>query len=70
LRVAPNLGALTTLEATAATPHGPVKVAYRVTGGKLNAVIERPADLPGTFEWDGKTYPLTGRVTRLEIGAR
>jgi hypothetical protein len=68
LRVAPVLGSLTSLDATAATPRGPVKVSYRVAGGKLVAVIERPAELPGEFVWRGKTYPLTLQRTRLSLG--
>jgi hypothetical protein len=70
LRVAPVLGSLTSLDATAATPHGPVKVSYRVTGGKLLAVIERPADLPGEFVWRGKIYPLALPRTRLSLGTQ
>jgi len=67
LRVEPLLGTLTSLEATAATPHGPVKVSYRVAGGKLLAVIDRPAALPGSFIWRGKEHPLTKTHTRLEL---
>ena len=67
LRVEPTLGHLTSLDAIAATPHGPVKVSYRVEGNKLTAVIDRPAALPGTFVWRGKSHPLTKTHTRLEL---
>jgi hypothetical protein len=67
LRVAPVLGPLTSLDATAVTPHGPVKVSYRVAGGRLTAVIERPADLPGEFVWRGRSYPLGKPRTRLVL---
>jgi alpha-L-rhamnosidase len=67
LRVEPILGHLTSLDATAATPHGPVKVSYRIAGGKLTAVIDRPAALPGTFMWCGKSHPLTETHTKLEL---
>ncbi|HTU65181.1 MAG TPA: alpha-L-rhamnosidase C-terminal domain-containing protein [Steroidobacteraceae bacterium] len=67
VRVEPVLGALTSLDATAATPKGPVSVSYRVAGGKLVAVIERPADLAGEFVWKGKPYPLERQRTRLEL---
>jgi len=69
LRVAPSLGELTSLDATAATPHGPVSVKYRVKKGRLAAEIRRPASLPGEFVWQGKSYPLEKPVTRLEIAA-
>jgi hypothetical protein len=67
LRVEPVLGPLTSLDATAATPAGPVKVSYRVAGGKLTAVIDRPASLPGEFVWGGKSYPLDKPRTRLVL---
>jgi hypothetical protein len=69
LRVAPLLGELTSLDATAATPQGPVSVSYRVANGKLTADIRRPASLPGEFSWQGKSYPLRGPNTRLQLPA-
>ncbi|HET9865229.1 MAG TPA: alpha-L-rhamnosidase C-terminal domain-containing protein [Steroidobacteraceae bacterium] len=67
LRVAPTLGDLTSLDATAATPHGPVSVRYRVAGGVLTAEIERPASLPGDFIWQGESHPLTRTHTTLKL---
>jgi hypothetical protein len=60
---------LTRLEATAATPFGPVTVRYRVAAGKLEAEITRPAALPGEFSWKGRTIPLRDAVTRLTLPA-
>jgi len=70
LRVAPALGKLTRLDATAATPAGPVKVRYRIAGGWLSADITRPTNLPGVFEWAGRSYPLTRTTTRLRLPLR
>jgi hypothetical protein len=67
LRVAPTLGTLTSLEATAATPHGPVSVRYRVAGDLLIADIERPASLPGEFIWRGASHPLSRTHTSLKL---
>ena len=67
LRVVPLLGALTSLDATAATPKGPVSVRYRVEGGKLTAQIDRPAALPGEFIWKGKSYPLTNTTNHFVL---
>jgi hypothetical protein len=67
VRIEPMLGPLTSLEARAATPSGTVKVSYHLAGGKLIAVIDRPAELPGTFVWRGTVYPLTGVHTRLDL---
>ena len=67
LRVAPLLGTLTSLDAIAATPKGPVSVRYRVNAGQLTAQIERPAALPGDFVWKGKSYPLTNTSNRFVL---
>jgi len=70
LRVAPALGSLRRLNATAGTPKGPVRVSYRVAAGRLIAEIERPASLPGVFVWAGRTYSLTSTRTRLVLPVR
>ena len=67
LRVEPWLGSLTSLDATAATPRGAVKVSYRIAAQRMTAVIERPASLPGVFVWRGKSFPLVGLRTKLEL---
>ncbi|MGZ3298666.1 MAG: alpha-L-rhamnosidase-related protein, partial [Asticcacaulis sp.] len=67
LRIAPHLGGLKRLTATAMTPSGPVTVTYLVTADRLSATIRKPQALPGTFEWGGKTYPLNGALTRLTL---
>jgi hypothetical protein len=69
VRVAPLLGQLTSLDATAATPRGPVAVRYRIANGSLIAEIDRPAALPGEFVWKGKQYPLRQAHTRLKLAA-
>jgi hypothetical protein len=69
LKIAPALGPLTSLDATAATPHGPVSVRYRVANGVLNAQIDRPRDLPGEFTWQGRSYPLRDAHTTLRLDA-
>lgn len=69
VRVAPHLGSLTALDATAATPSGPVRVRYRRVGGTLFADIDRPAALPGTFIWRRHRYPLVQLHSHLELGA-
>ena len=67
LRIEPHLGALTRVDATAATPQGPVTVRYRVENGRLRADIQAPSNLPGEFRWRGRIYPLTGARTRLTL---
>ena len=70
LRVAPVLGPLTSLDATAATPGGAVKVSYRVAAGQLTAIIERPPGLPGEFVWQGQTHALTRPRMRFVLPAK
>jgi alpha-L-rhamnosidase len=70
VRIAPVLGQLTALDATAATPGGAVSVRYRVAKGVLSARIDRPRALPGEFVWLGKAYPLTNTHTQLRLPAR
>jgi len=65
--IAPMLGHLTRLDATAVTPLGPVKVSYRLFGDTMEATIDRPAALPGEFRWRGKVYPLTETHTKLSL---
>jgi hypothetical protein len=67
LRVAPLLGNLTRLDATAATPYGPVTVKYRVSEGFLIAEIERPTKLPGELVWLGKSHSLQTSRTVLSL---
>jgi hypothetical protein len=69
VRIAPLLGHLTSLDATAATPAGPVAVRYRIAGNMLIAEIDLPRALPGEFVWRGERYPLTGGHNRLRIPA-
>jgi hypothetical protein len=70
LRIEPNLGAIQRLDATAATPHGPVSVSYRIRGGRLYADIRSPRDLPGEFIWNSQHHALTGMRTRLSLDAK
>jgi alpha-L-rhamnosidase len=67
LRVSPLLGKLTSLQATAATPQGPVSVRYCIANGLLTAQIERPKALPGEFCWQGRCHPLDRVRTKLRL---
>jgi alpha-L-rhamnosidase len=67
LKVSPNLGDLTSLDAAAATPKGKVSVRYTIKGDSLTAQIDRPVALPGEFVWKGKSYPLTVTHSRFVL---
>jgi alpha-L-rhamnosidase len=67
LRVAPNLGDLTSLDAAAATPKGKVSVRYTIKGESLTAEIDRPPALPGEFVWKGESHLLTSTHSRFVL---
>jgi hypothetical protein len=67
VRIAPNLGNLEQLEATAQTPSGPVSVHYTQTKSALTAEIDMPSGLPGEFIWNGKSYPLKAGKNQLTL---
>ncbi|MBW8708167.1 MAG: hypothetical protein JF627_02700 [Alphaproteobacteria bacterium] len=67
LRVAPNLGDLTSLDAAAATPKGKVSVHYTIKGESLTAEIDRPPALPGEFVWKGQSHLLTSTHIRFVL---
>jgi len=67
LKVAPSLGDLKQLQATAATPKGPVRVKYEARGDRLRVEIERPRDLPGEFVWKSQVYPLRRVKSRFTV---
>jgi hypothetical protein len=58
VRVAPHLGNLTSI--TASYPHreGPIKIEYRRNGNALEATVDLPGKLSGTFVYHGKSWPL------------
>lgn len=70
VRIAPALGDLKRVDATAATPAGPVRVRYRIKGSSMTAEITRPASLTGSFAWRGRSYPLSRPTTRLTLPLR
>ncbi len=67
VRIAPHLGDLKDVSAAVQTPSGPITVHYMQTKQRLTAKIRTPAELPGTFEWAGRRYKLTGAETNLVI---
>ena len=67
VRIEPALGGLTSLDATAATPRGPVSVRYRFSPDRLIVEIDRPRALPGVFVWHGAAYPLIETHARFSL---
>jgi alpha-L-rhamnosidase len=66
VRIAPHLGTLKSLRASVPTPRGEVRVSYRHDGERLSAEITLPADVTGTFEWNGGAVALRGGTQKVE----
>ncbi|HEX7741905.1 MAG TPA: alpha-L-rhamnosidase C-terminal domain-containing protein, partial [Sphingobium sp.] len=58
VRIAPQLGGLKHLDAVMAHPGGVIRARYKVRGGKLNARLDLPPSVTGSFEYAGKSWPL------------
>jgi hypothetical protein len=62
VRVQPNRCGLTRAEGSVCTPHGLIRVAWHIAGGKFHLALNLPADLPTTVVApDGRTREFTGR---------
>ena len=58
VRVAPHLGSLNALTASFPHPDGMIKVDYERRGKGLDAMVELPGKLSGSFIYDGKVTAL------------
>jgi alpha-L-rhamnosidase len=77
VRIAPNLGDLESITATYPHPQGEIKVDYHyaplhedphIKGGTtFHADITLPGTLTGTFEFDGRSWPLKPGRNQIEV---
>jgi len=74
VKIAPHLGDLKELKASFPHPEGAIKVNYQgkvdshVKGGvTFRATIELPGTLTGTFDFDGRSWPLKPGTNRIEV---
>jgi hypothetical protein len=58
VRIAPNPGTLTNIEATMPHPLGVIVVSLKRSGDKLTGMVTLPAGTTGEFEWNGRTHHL------------
>jgi hypothetical protein len=66
VRIAPHLGALPSLTASYPHPQGEIKMDYRRVGNGLDATVTLPGKLSGSFELNGKSWPLQPGVNHVE----
>ena len=77
VRIAPNMGNLPSLTAAYPHPQGEIKVDYHYTGphgdphikggAVFHAAIALPGTLTGTFEFNGKSWPLKSGQNQFDI---
>jgi alpha-L-rhamnosidase len=67
VRVAPNLGRLNHLRATAMTPAGPVSVMYSRTQKGAILQVNLPERLTGTFFWNGADRHLHSGLNKFKF---
>ena len=67
VRIAPHLGNLPSLTATYPHPQGDIKVDYHRTNAAFAATITLPGTLAGTFQYNGKTWPLNPGPNQINV---
>ena len=67
VRIEPHLGELKQVGGTIPHPQGAISVKYRVQGKALQAEINLPAGVTGTFTWGGQSRELSGGKTTIKI---
>lgn len=66
VRIAPHLGSLPTLTASYPHPAGTIRVQYTRLAHGLKATVILPAKLTGSFEFEGRSWPLKGGENTIE----
>lgn len=67
VKITPNLGSIEKIGGEIPHPSGKVVVNYRQTRKGLQAEINLPGDVNGSFVWKGKSYALKGGSNKLDI---
>lgn len=67
VKIEPHLGDIEEIGGQMPHPNGMIEVQYQRRGAKLEAQIILPEDIPGTFIWQGKKYPLNSGQNTIEI---
>ena len=58
VKIEPHLGSINNISGEMPHPKGKISVQYKVSNGKINAVINLPEKVDGRFVWKSKSYPL------------
>jgi hypothetical protein len=68
--IEPHLGSIKKLEVSMPHPSGRINVNYRYIGNQLQADVELPPGMSGTFKFQGQNTLLRPGMNELKIGAR
>lgn len=67
VQVTPSLGPLDELKASMPHPQGTIAVDLTRQGGGLTGTVSVPADISGTFTWNGTSIRLTGGEQPIDV---
>jgi alpha-L-rhamnosidase len=69
VRIEPQLGSLTSLDAAVTHPQGLIEAKYTLRDGKLSAVITLPEGLSGDFNWRGQRRAVVAGRNQFTLSA-
>ncbi|HOO56261.1 MAG TPA: alpha-L-rhamnosidase [bacterium] len=67
VRIEPHMSGLEWVKGKIPHPKGMLSVSISEGSGGASAEIEMPAGLPGVFVWNGKEYPLSPGLQKLDL---
>ena len=67
VKIEPHLGDIQKIGGTMPHPQGKISVAYQQTKKGMKATISLPAQVTGTFVWQGKAVELKGGENKIEL---
>ena len=67
VRIAPHLGALSSLDVATPHPKGLIEAHYAQSGDRLKAALRLPAGLRGIFVWKDRTIVLHPGMNEIEV---
>lgn len=65
--IEPYLGSLNKVEGKIPHPNGIITVTLAKDGNKINAEVELPEGITGSFKWNGKEMPLKGGSQKISL---
>ena len=67
VKIEPKLGDIKKISGEMPHPEGMISVSYDNSGRRLKAEINLPANVTGTFVWEGQNYQLKGGNNKINL---